>query len=426
MSKKHYCDNTHLSLNQRQIIQTGIENRSTKIAIAKTIGKDPTTVAKEIRKHRRILPRNLKRFPIDCKFLKICRNGCRTACDNYVKLTCKYRDKSPGACNKCAKSYACPMDKYYYDANRAHKAYEYDLVDSRQGINMESSQMIELAAIIDPLITQGQSPYQILVAHPEIELCEKTIYNYINQGIFQSKRVDLKEIVGRKEHKIKHKPRKESVNYEGRKYSDFLVFCENNLDVNHFEMDTVHNNPSGPYIQTMMLAASLMIGFIHQEKTSESMASTFDYLQTKLCEQAFNELLSLGLADRGPEYEKHHLFEFNSITGEARMNLFYCDAMCSWQKPHVENNHNYVRDILPNGTDLSFLTNEDLQLIFSHINSTPRRSLNGKSPYDLFIYIFTDENGDDSFGREILDALGIVKIEKDDIILKPYLLKTRK
>ena len=44
-------DNKHLTLDERKIIQTGIENRSRKINIARTIGKDPTTVAKEIRKH---------------------------------------------------------------------------------------------------------------------------------------------------------------------------------------------------------------------------------------------------------------------------------------------------------------------------------------------------------------------------------------
>ena len=57
MSKQIH-DNKHLTLDERKIIQTGIENRSNKVDIARTIGKDPTTVAKEIRKHREIRPRN--------------------------------------------------------------------------------------------------------------------------------------------------------------------------------------------------------------------------------------------------------------------------------------------------------------------------------------------------------------------------------
>ena len=44
MSKQTH-DNKHLTLDERKIIQTGIENRSNKVDIARTIGKDPTTVA---------------------------------------------------------------------------------------------------------------------------------------------------------------------------------------------------------------------------------------------------------------------------------------------------------------------------------------------------------------------------------------------
>lgn len=57
MSKQIH-DNKHLTLDERKIIQIGIENRSNKIDIAKTIGKDATTIAKEIRKHRTFKPRN--------------------------------------------------------------------------------------------------------------------------------------------------------------------------------------------------------------------------------------------------------------------------------------------------------------------------------------------------------------------------------
>ena len=44
--------NRHLTLEERRIIRTGIENGSEKAAIAKTIGKDNSTIGKEIRLHR--------------------------------------------------------------------------------------------------------------------------------------------------------------------------------------------------------------------------------------------------------------------------------------------------------------------------------------------------------------------------------------
>ena len=181
-------------------------------------------------------------------------------------------------------------------------------------------------------------------------------------------------------------------------------------------MDTVYNSQKGPYIQTFFFQnTGLMIGFLHKEKTSASMSSTLDYLQ-ELLQDDYVKLFSLLLTDRGSEFESYKLFEINQDTGEIRSNIFYCDPQTPSQKPHVENNHNYVRDILPNGMKLAKLTQDDLNLIFSHINSTPRESLNGKTPYDVFSFLY-DEN--------ILKKLKIQKIEKDMVTLKPYLLKIK-
>ena len=175
------------------------------------------------------------------------------------------------------------------------------------------------------------------------------------------------------------------------------------------------NDLSGPYIQTFIFEKTgFMIGYLHKEKTSESMSNTLSKLQDKLEDEEFRQLFSLLLTDRGSEFEKSQLFEVNTDTGEIRSNIFYCDAMKSSQKPHVENNHNYIRDILPNGIDLNFLTQKKLNLMFSHINSTPRKSLNYKSPYEVFTFMY---------GEDVAKKLNIQKIQRDKVILKPYLLK---
>ena len=87
--------------------------------------------------------------------------------------------------------------------------------------------------------------------------------------------------------------------------------------------------------------------------------------------------------------------------------------MQSAQKPHVENNHNFIRDIVPNGYPLTNLTQADLDLMFSHINSTPRKSLNGKTPYEAFSFLF---------GSDTARKLNIAPIERDKVTLKPCLL----
>ena len=420
MTRKLLHDNTHLTLNERKIIQTGIENRSSKAAIAKTIGKDPTTVAKEIRLHRIKKARNTYTRPSLCIHNKLC-GGCKFKCERYEEIRCKQRDRSPGACNFCPKLKTCHLDHYFYKADTAHANYKRDLVNTRSGINLNEEEKENLASTIVPLIDQGQSVYQIKANHPEIKQCEKTIYNYIEIGVFREDgliNLSLKEKVKRKLPKNKYKPRKEPVNYEGRKHDDYLEFIKENPGIITTEMDTVMNSLSGPYIQTFIFEnTNFMFGFLHQEKTNESMSKSLDKLESRLGHDLFCTTIPLILTDRGSEFEKWDMFEGNTLTGEFRCKIFYCDRMASWQKPHAENNHNYIRDILPNELDLSFLTQEDVDLMFSHINSTPREILRGKTPYELLVFLY---------GKDLANKLKIKQIKKDEVVLKPYLLTKKK
>ena len=284
---------------------------------------------------------------------------------------------------------------------------------------MTSSQMITMAELIGPLLKKGQSVYQILRNHPELGISVKTLYNYIESGIFKDYGIDnfslRRQVSMRKRKSLK--PRKQPANYEGHKYEDYLKFKQENPTIPTTEMDTVYNDPEGPYIQTFIFEnAPVMIGFLHKEKTSASIAATLDLLQERLGE-AYSKIFSLLLTDRGTEFEKYDLFEINYATGEIRSDIFYCDPQMPSQKPHVENNHNYLRNIIPNGIRLDKITQEELDMVFSHINSTPRASLNGKTPYEAFTFFY---------GEELLNKLNIKKIDRDEVTLMPYLLKNQK
>ena len=105
--------------------------------------------------------------------------------------------------------------------------------------------------------------------------------------------------------------------------------------------------------------------------------------------------------------------------GTRRTQLFYCDPMSSHQKGSLENNHEEIRYICPKETDLYALGLTDqskANLISSHINSFPKENLKGKSP---FRYLeFMNPKLANRF-REF----GIIEIEPDKVILRPYLLK---
>ena len=406
----------HLTLQERQSIEAAITQGTTKAQMGRLLGKDPAGISREIRRHREFKPRNLFNRPVLCENRHICKKGCTTPCERFKEPICRRRDVSPGACNGCEKRGKCPMDKYFYNAARADATYRATLVAAREGINITPEERKTIGTAIAPLVGQGQSIYQILSAHPEINVSDRTLYRYIETGVFKEFKVDnfsLKEQVNRKQFKGKYKKRKEPVNYNGRRYADYLTFRSENTEFHTVEMDTVYNHPSGPYLQTFIFAnVGFMIGRLHAEKTSESMASSLDYYQGRLGASLFRQLFPLLLTDRGSEFEKFSLFEKGD-----RLHIFYCDPMQSSQKPHVENNHNYVRDIIPNGKPMGCLTQDDIDLMFSHINSVPRKSMKGKTPFEAFSFFF---------GAETTALLNVQEIARDNVVLRPSLIYPKK
>lgn len=409
-----------LTLSQRILIENLLNQRCRKFEIANKLGKSQSTIAREINRHCILKPGNSFNTtnPYNCKFFINCK-VCTGKCSIYQPISCKERDRNIGACNNCPKLRSCRLDKRFYKADNAQKNYEYTLRDSRQGVNLNTSELIELAHIICPLIKRGQSVYTILENHPEINLCEKTIYNYIEQGLFKDWGVsDLtlkRKVKRRKTKKQVLKKRKEPTNYEGRTYTDYLDYKKKYPNIPTTEMDTVYNHATGPFIQTFIFEnTSFMIGVLHDFKTADSMSHSLNVFQDKLTDKEYRNLFSLLLTDRGAEFAKPQQFEINIETGEIRSKIFYCDPQQSSQKPHVENNHIFVREILPNGPSWRNLTQEKVDLMFSHINSTPRESLGGKTPYEVFSFIY---------GKQLTDKLNIQKIKKDEVNTTPHLLK---
>lgn len=418
---------SHLTLEERRIILTGITNGSSKTAIAQTIGKDKSTVGKEIKLHR-VLTHKCK-MPLECTNYRKCVHGrqCTLDCPEYSPFKCSRRDRTPGACNGCTNWPKCRFNKYQYCPENAHMDYRTTLVDSRQGVNLTIQEAKAIAETIAPLLKQGQSPYQILAAHPELRISEKTLYNYIENDVFHEIAgitvMDLRRQVSRKISKKKskgYKKRADRKYLQGRTYKDYKEYISENPDVFITQMDTVYNDETnGPFIQTFKFVnAGVLFAFIHDVKTSESMKQGVDLLESILGTEVFRKYVHVLLTDRGSEFTYADAMETGS-DGTRRTRVFYCDPMQSGQKGTLENKHIELRYILPKGTDLKALgltSQKDLNLVLSHVDSAPVEKLGGRSPLELAEFLYHDL-------YEKLEAYGIHKIEKDKVILKPYLLK---
>ena len=204
-------NNKHLSLDDRFKIEEGIVKGLRKFQLAQSINKSPSTVAKEIKRNRKLKPRNsFNDYSNNCIHFNQCK-VCSFKCKDYEELLCFRRDRFVGACNNCPQLYKCKLDKYFYKAKLAHGNYLYTLKDSRQGVNLTTSELFNIAHIIKPLIEQGQSLYTILENHKEINLCTKTLYTYIEMGLFNDWGINNLSLKRKVKRKIKSKKLKKEL-----------------------------------------------------------------------------------------------------------------------------------------------------------------------------------------------------------------------
>jgi len=322
---------------------------------------------------------------------------------------------APFVCNGCSKKTGCRLDKYFYKSVPANRQYKTILVESRNGINISEDGLNQMDAVVSPLILQGQTPYQILANHPEMECSEKTIYNYISSGALSVKNIDLPR-------KVKYKPRKQERQkakntgiFEGRTYSDFMKYMEFHPETNVVEMDTVVGcEGSRKVLLTLFFrSCKLMLIYLLPDKTAASVKKVFDPLEEKMSTIGFYNTFPIVLTDRGTEFSNPEGLECG-INNTIRTSIFFCDPMASWQKAGIEKNHEYIRSILPKGSSFDKLTQWDVTKLANHINSTARASLNGRSPYELAQLLLENQ---------AVNAFGLREISFDDIILKPKLLK---
>jgi len=147
--------------------------------------------------------------------------------------------------------------------------------------------------------------------------------------------------------------------------------------------------------------------------TQECVKEVIDELYESFGAEVFKRCFPVILTDNGSEFKNPAMLECDD-NGIERAKVFYCNPMASYQNPHIEKNHEYIRYILPKGRSFINLTQEQATLAINHINSAARASLNGHTPFQLAQMLMD---------AVLLAKLSLKLIPADEVHLKPALLR---
>jgi len=392
----------HLTLEAREEIQKCLEVGVSFKDIARRVGKSPTTISREVKKHLTYKESSVTKTDSE---------------GNPIQgKPCSRLMKPPFVCNPCEKNShgRCHHRKQFYYAKQAHKEYRFTLGDAREGIPLNKQAFHDADAIITKKMKQGQRLYHIMQSE-DIGISISSAYRYLHKDYLSVDKLDFPRVVkfkARKQHRTPSVPKAAKV---GRTYDDFRAYIETS-EINHWvEMDTVIGRIGGKVIMTFHFTQmNFMFGLLLDDKTAVEAANKIRLLKEWLHRNGvcFGDICPVLLTDNGGEFSNVAAFT-QDAEGLPESKIFFCDPYRSSQKPKVEKNHTIFRDIIPKGESFDHFTQDTVDMIFSHVNGVYRKVLGGKTPYDLFAFMY----------GEILPALlGISKIPAESVVQSPELL----
>lgn len=239
-----------------------------------------------------------------------------------------------------------------------------------------------LQRIVASKLKQDWSPQQIAgwlkdqyPGSPEMWVSHETIYRSL---FVQARGALKKELIGhlRSKRRIR-RPRHATDGRVGERIVDAVSIRQRPAEVEdravpgHWEGDLVEGS-RGTYIATLVERRSRFVILVKiPEKRTDAVVAAL----TRAVRKLPNALRKSLTWDRGSELTDHTKF-----TVATDVQVYFCDPRSPWQRGSNENMNGLLRQYYPKGTDLSIVSQAQLDVVARKLNTRPRETLDWKTP----------------------------------------------
>ncbi len=414
----------HLTESHRIKIEHYLNENYSYRKIAELLNVNVSTISREVKRNIRTYSISNHMVIVECIHKDNCERlkgsskskMCSINCPDYELRKCdRFSTKNAKpVCNSCPNNAKCKLARKKYIANVANNKYELRII-LRPKIRITQEQFDFINKLFSEKMTKGQSISVIYQNHKdEIMISENTVRNYLKRGLLKSNQLDMIRPRFTANKSVKRRVIKNVDLLNGRTYEDYINYTKEK-DILIVQLDTVVGKlvDNKKILTIHWPSFHFQIGILLEKLSPAFVNNALMELKNKLGLVTYKILFQVILTDNGIEFSLLDEIE-NDENGELITKVFFCDPYKSSQKGSCERNHEFIRYVLPKGVSFDNLNQKDVDLIFSHINSTPRNSLGFKTPFELF---------KTAFGIEVLRILNINEINKDDVHLKPELIK---
>ena len=213
-------------------------------------------------------------------------------------------------------------------------------------------------------------------------ICTKTLYNYIDKGIFSGiSNGDLWQKRNKKRRKYRPIGRVSRTNRMCRSIDKRPLTIEKRRDYGHWEGDTL-KGPQGAKVSLITLTErktreEIIIKVVRASQ--EEIKAAFDELERKYG-QSFKSKFKSITFDNGVEFLDWRSLEISILGKGRRTTIYFAHSFSSWERGTNENHNRMIRRFIPKGTDIADFTETKINDIEDWMNNYPRRILAYKTP----------------------------------------------